>query len=240
MVSEQNLILLGTLKIKNVAPLFGFLVHCLRLKTLWNNLTFCKTRSVTNNKDLTLGNWGIFQRWKLTSPFDKLLLCSCRCHTYVKFWYMYFIFSWNVLITYSRIENAIKFLSSLLHQMLLYWKKYEKVEKEHRKRAEKEAMEQRKLDDEFREVRIVQVCWFVDWWMYCWCLNFQVHCLIWSVFQFNAFVCITQHKRIPCKRRQISSSFLMAHVHVHVHCESPKAFLFGYFRPEGNSGNWIS
>lgn len=37
-------------------------------------------------------------------------------------------------------------------QMLLYWKKYEKVEKEHRKRAEKEAMEQRKLDDEFREV----------------------------------------------------------------------------------------
>ena len=36
--------------------------------------------------------------------------------------------------------------------MLVYWKKYEKVEKEHRKRAEKEAMEQRKLDDEFREV----------------------------------------------------------------------------------------
>jgi len=38
------------------------------------------------------------------------------------------------------------------YQMLVYWKKYEKVEKEHRKRAEKEAMEQRKLDDEFREV----------------------------------------------------------------------------------------
>ncbi|CAH3198839.1 unnamed protein product, partial [Porites evermanni] len=38
-------------------------------------------------------------------------------------------------------------------KMLLYWKKYEKVEKEHRKRAEKEAMEQRKLDDEFREAR---------------------------------------------------------------------------------------
>lgn len=37
--------------------------------------------------------------------------------------------------------------------MLVYWKKYEKVEKEHRKRAEKEAMEQRKLDDEFREVK---------------------------------------------------------------------------------------
>lgn len=39
--------------------------------------------------------------------------------------------------------------------MLLYWKKYEKVEKEHRKRAEKEAMEQRKLDDEFREVLFI-------------------------------------------------------------------------------------
>lgn len=38
-------------------------------------------------------------------------------------------------------------------QMLAYWKKYEKVEKEHRKRAEKEAMEQRKMDDELREVR---------------------------------------------------------------------------------------
>lgn len=108
MVSEQNLILLGTLKIKNVAPLFRFLVHCLRLKTLSNNLTFCKTRSVTNNKDLTLYNWGIFQWWKLTSPFDKLLLCTCRCHTDVKFWYVHFISPWNVLVTNSTTVNAIK------------------------------------------------------------------------------------------------------------------------------------
>ena len=42
--------------------------------------------------------------------------------------------------------------NNIFYQMLVYWKKYEKVEKEHRKRAEKEAMEQRKLDDEFREV----------------------------------------------------------------------------------------
>ena len=42
--------------------------------------------------------------------------------------------------------------NNIFCQMLVYWKKYEKVEKEHRKRAEKEAMEQRKLDDEFREV----------------------------------------------------------------------------------------
>lgn len=148
----------------------------LSLKTLWNSLTFCKTtctcRSVhvTNNKDLALGNW--FQRRKLTIQ----LLCKCRCHTDVKFWYvLHFIFSWNVFIISSRTVNASRTFIFILHQMLLYWKKYEKVEKEHRKRAEKEAMEQRKLDDEFREVRILKVCWLVDWWMYCWCLNFQVY-----------------------------------------------------------------
>lgn len=146
----------------------------LSLKTLWNSLTFCKTtctcRSVhvTNNKDLALGNW--FQQRKIQ------LLCKCRCHTDVKFWHvLHFIFSWNVFIISSRTVNASKTFIFILHQMLLYWKKYEKVEKEHRKRAEKEAMEQRKLDDEFREVRILKVCWLVDWWMYCWCLNFQVH-----------------------------------------------------------------
>lgn len=40
----------------------------------------------------------------------------------------------------------------LTKEMMLYWKKYDKVEKEHRKRAEKEALEQRKLDEEMREV----------------------------------------------------------------------------------------
>ena len=156
---------------------------CLSLKTLWNSLTFykttctCRSVHITNNKDLALGNW--FQWRKLTSP----LLCTCRCHTDVKFWYLqHFIFSWNVLIINSRTVNASKTFIFILHQMLLYWKKYEKVEKEHRKRAEKEAMEQRKLDDEFRVVRILQVCWLVDWWMYSWCFNFQVHCLICSVF----------------------------------------------------------
>ncbi|CAJ0929975.1 unnamed protein product [Ranitomeya imitator] len=39
----------------------------------------------------------------------------------------------------------------LTKEMSLYWKKYDKVEKEHRKRAEKEALEQRKLDEEMRE-----------------------------------------------------------------------------------------
>uniref|UniRef100_A0A673XIV4 Chromatin-remodeling ATPase INO80 n=1 Tax=Salmo trutta TaxID=8032 RepID=A0A673XIV4_SALTR len=41
----------------------------------------------------------------------------------------------------------------LTKEMTLYWKKYEKVEKEHRKRAEKEALEQRKLDEEMREAK---------------------------------------------------------------------------------------
>ena len=58
MVSEQNFFLLRTFSLKNVAPLVCILVHCLSLKALRNNLTFCKTRSVhvTNNKDLSLGN----------------------------------------------------------------------------------------------------------------------------------------------------------------------------------------
>lgn len=47
----------------------------------------------------------------------------------------------------------------LTKEMMLYWKKYDKVEKEHRKRAEKEALEQRKLDEEMREVGGIQnVC----------------------------------------------------------------------------------
>ena len=41
----------------------------------------------------------------------------------------------------------------LMKEALVYWRRYEKVEREQRKRAEKEAMEQRKRDDEMREVR---------------------------------------------------------------------------------------
>ena len=37
-------------------------------------------------------------------------------------------------------------------EVLAYWKKYEKVEKEARKKAEKEAQEQLKLYEEMREV----------------------------------------------------------------------------------------
>lgn len=41
----------------------------------------------------------------------------------------------------------------LTREMLIYWKRFEKVEKEHRKRAEKEAQEQRKHDLELMEAR---------------------------------------------------------------------------------------
>ena len=48
----------------------------------------------------------------------------------------------------------------LTREMLIYWKRFEKVEKEHRKRAEKEAQEQRKLDVELREVSSIS-CIFI-------------------------------------------------------------------------------
>lgn len=59
----------------------------------------------------------------------------------------------------------------LTKEMLLYWKKYEKVEKEHRKRAEKEALEQRRLDEEMKEVRTTN-----DIAM---CVSMQTHTLNW-------------------------------------------------------------
>jgi DNA helicase INO80 len=42
----------------------------------------------------------------------------------------------------------------------VYWKRFEKVEKEHRKKAEKEAQEQRKIDIEHAEVRSKASCVF--------------------------------------------------------------------------------
>ena len=39
-----------------------------------------------------------------------------------------------------------------MKEVISHWRKYEKVEKEARRRAEKEAQEQQKLYDEMREV----------------------------------------------------------------------------------------
>ena len=59
----------------------------------------------------------------------------------------------------AKSQRASKEVSSvqprarrLMKEALIYWRKYEKVEREQRKKAEKEAMEQRKRDDEMREV----------------------------------------------------------------------------------------
>ncbi|XP_065185585.1 chromatin-remodeling ATPase INO80-like [Sycon ciliatum] len=41
----------------------------------------------------------------------------------------------------------------LTKEMLIFWKRFDKVEREHRRRAEKEAMEQRKQDEELREAK---------------------------------------------------------------------------------------
>lgn len=58
-----------------------------------------------------------------------------------------------VMITFIIYYDFVVIIISLTtFQMLLYWRKYEKVEREHRKRAEKEAQEQRRLDEEIREV----------------------------------------------------------------------------------------
>ena len=40
----------------------------------------------------------------------------------------------------------------LMREALIYWRKYEKVEREARKKAEKEASEQNKLNQEMMEV----------------------------------------------------------------------------------------
>lgn len=69
----------------------------------------------------------------------------------------------------AKSQRASKEVSSiqprarrLMREALTYWKRYERVEKEQRKKAEKEAMEQRRRDDEMREVGmphgIVCVC----------------------------------------------------------------------------------
>jgi len=50
------------------------------------------------------------------------------------------------------MKDAVARARRLSKEMQAYWKRFDKVEKEHRRKAEKEAMEQRKMDMEFREV----------------------------------------------------------------------------------------
>lgn len=97
----------------------------------------------------------------------------------------------------------------LTKEMMLYWKKYDKVEKEHRKRAEKEALEQRKLDEEMREVGGggLMVC-------------SMLHKLI-------NLVCLWQ-----AKRQQRKLNFLITQTELYAHFMSGKASMAG---PEGDT-----
>lgn len=61
----------------------------------------------------------------------------------------------------QKIVNVSGRARRLTKEMLLYWKRYEKVEKEHRRRAEKEAQEQLRLDIELREVHSLSHLFFI-------------------------------------------------------------------------------
>ncbi|XP_047133142.1 chromatin-remodeling ATPase INO80 isoform X1 [Hydra vulgaris] len=50
-------------------------------------------------------------------------------------------------------KDAIPRARRMAKEMLLYWRRFDRVEKEHRKKAEKEAMEQRRQDEEMREMK---------------------------------------------------------------------------------------
>lgn len=52
----------------------------------------------------------------------------------------------------SRRESKISYARRMTREAQVFWKKYYSVEKSQRKRAEKQALVQRKLDDEIREV----------------------------------------------------------------------------------------
>lgn len=58
----------------------------------------------------------------------------------------------SAMLSQKTMKDAVTRARRLSKEMQAYWKRFDKVEKEHRRKAEKEAMEQRKMDIEFREV----------------------------------------------------------------------------------------
>lgn len=60
----------------------------------------------------------------------------------------------SALLSQKLVKDVPGRARRLTKEMMLYWKRYEKVEKEHRRRAEKEAQEQLRLDIELREVML--------------------------------------------------------------------------------------
>jgi len=62
------------------------------------------------------------------------------------------------MLSQKTMKDAATRARRLSKEMQAYWKRFDKVEKEHRRKAEKEAMEQRKMDMEFREVLYCVCC----------------------------------------------------------------------------------
>ena len=58
----------------------------------------------------------------------------------------------SAMLSQKTMKDAVTRARRLSKEMQAYWKRFDKVEKEQRRKAEKEAMEQRKMDLEFREV----------------------------------------------------------------------------------------
>ena len=52
----------------------------------------------------------------------------------------------------KEVSTVVPRARRIMREMLVHWKKHEKVEKEQRRKAEKEAVEQQRLVDEMREV----------------------------------------------------------------------------------------
>jgi len=64
----------------------------------------------------------------------------------------------SAMLSQKTVKDAVTRARRLSKEMQAYWKRFDKVEKEHRRKAEKEAMEQRKMDIEFREVQYYAEC----------------------------------------------------------------------------------
>lgn len=64
----------------------------------------------------------------------------------------------SAMLSQKTMKDAATRARRLSKEMQAYWKRFDKVEKEHRRKAEKEAMEQRKMDMEFREVLYCVCC----------------------------------------------------------------------------------
>lgn len=128
----------------------------------------------------------------------------------------------------------------LTKEMMLYWKKYDKVEKEHRKRAEKEALEQRKLDEEMREVGGMEIVFHLltanCLWKYLQPCNFWIHdktsFKLWRRIYYRNQHLAFLSSLFQAKRQQRKLNFLITQTELYAHFMSGKASMGG---PDGET-----